>query len=137
MFHLIIWLLTLGLLAIWSLGAWAFHSMAAWAVTNAGVLAGGSVAGVLRLPDWLAPWVPPELADLLTSLLSAFAPAVEGLIGWMPALAGGLSVVVWGVWALGSVLLLVLGLALSGATSLVRRRSARQTRASLQARPAG
>jgi hypothetical protein len=122
MFYALTWFTVTSLLALWSLAAWAFHSMAAWTAANAGVLAGSS-QGVeaLRVPDWLAPWVPPEMALALTSMLSALAPAVETLLGWGPALAGGLSVAVWVVWALGSALLIVVGMLLSGAIALLRR----------------
>jgi hypothetical protein len=62
MFYAIGWFLVFSLLALWSLAAWAFHAVTAWTVSNAGVLAGASWATEgLRVPDWLAPWVPPEL----------------------------------------------------------------------------
>ena len=123
MFYAISWFLVFGLLALWSLGAWAFHSIATWAFANAGILAGGSPAGTLRLPDWIAPWVPPELAQALTSTLSALTPAIQGLIDWMPTLGSGLSVVVWVVWGLGSAMLIGLGLVLSGVIAVLRRRA--------------
>jgi hypothetical protein len=128
MFYALTWFTVTSLLALWSLAAWAFHSMAAWTAANAGVLAGSS-QGVeaLRVPDWLAPWVPPEMALALTSMLSALAPAVETLLGWGPALAGGLSVAVWVVWALGSALLIVVGMLLSGAIALLRRGTSART----------
>ena len=122
MFHVIGWFVVLSLLALWSLAAWAFHALAAWAMANAGVLAGGtaSLPG-LRLPDWLAPWVPPELAKLLESLAAGLAPAVEALLGWAPALAGGLSVAVWVIWAIGGALLVLCGVLLSGLVAVIRR----------------
>ncbi|KQV85529.1 hypothetical protein [Rhizobacter sp. Root1221] len=123
MFYAISWFLVFGLLALWSLGAWAFHSIATWAFANAGILAGGSPTGTLRLPDWIAPWVPPELAQALTSTLSALTPAIQGLVDWMPTLGSGLSVVVWVVWGFGSALLIGLGLVLSGVIAVLRRRA--------------
>lgn len=123
MFYAISWFLVFGLLALWSLGAWAFHSIATWAFANAGILAGGSPTGTLRLPDWIAPWIPPDLAQALTSMLSAFTPAIQSLIDWMPALGSGLSAVVWVVWGLGSALLIGLGLVLSGVIAVLRRRA--------------
>jgi len=125
MLHAVTWFVVSGLLAIWSLGAWAFHAAAAWAVANAGVLAGGASTGSLHVPEWLAPWLPPEAAQALAPLLSAFASALEGLVQWMPAVGSGLSVVVWVGWALGAALLVVLGLAVSGTIAVVRRRTAR------------
>jgi hypothetical protein len=126
MFHAISWFLVLSLFALWSLAAWAFHSITAWTVANAGVLAEGSGAiEALRVPDWLAPWIPPELALAFASMLSAFTPVIEAVLGWAPALAGGLSVAVWVVWAIGSALLIVLGVVLSAMIAVLRRRSAR------------
>jgi len=114
------------LLVLWSLAAWAFHLIAAWTVSNAGVLAGGAGAvDGLRAPDWLAPWLPPELALAFTSVLSAVGPAIETALNLAPALAGGLSVAVWAVWGVGSALIVILGLVCSRLiTGLRGRRSA-------------
>jgi hypothetical protein len=76
----------------------------------------------LRLPEWLAPWVPPEIAQSLASLLSGLAPVIEGLIQAMPALAGGLTVATWVIWGLGSALLLLLGTGLHLVIAMWRRR---------------
>jgi hypothetical protein len=75
----------------------------------------------MRMPDWLEPWVPPELAAALTSIVLAATPAIETVLGWAPALAGGLSVVVWVVWAIGSIVLIVLGVVLIGMVAVLRR----------------
>ena len=124
MFYALGWFAVFILIALWSLAAWAFHAVTAWTISNAGVLAGSSGAiEALRLPDWLAPWVPPEFALALTSMLSAFTPAIEAVLDWAPALAGGLSVAVWAVWAIGSALLIVLGVVLSGMIAVLRRRT--------------
>ena len=125
MFYALSWFAVLSLLAMWSLAAWAFHAIATWTVANAGVLAGGSGATEgLRLPDWLAPWIPPELAGALASMVSALMPAIEAVLGWAPALAGGLSVAVWVVWGIGSGLLILLGVVLSGLIAVLGRRAA-------------
>ncbi len=123
MFYALSWLVVFGLLALWSLGAWAFHAVAVWAVTNAGALTGAR-SGVegLRLPDWLAPWVPPEIVQAMTALLSGLAPAVEGLLQAAPSLAGGLSVATWVIWGLGSALLVLLGTCLHLLIAMLRRR---------------
>ena len=123
MFYALSWFVVFGLLALWSLGAWAFQAVAVWAVSNAGALTGGaSAVEGLRLPDWLAPWVPPEIVQAMTSLLSWLAPAVEGLLQAAPALAGGLSVATWLIWGLGSMLLVLLGAGLHLLIALWRRR---------------
>ena len=117
------WSVMLILLALWSLAAWAFHSVAAWTISNAGVLAGGSAAiEGLRTPDWLAPWVPPELALALTSMLSTLSPAIDATLSQAPALAGGLSVAVWVAWGIGSALIVILGLVCGRLITVVRQR---------------
>ncbi len=124
MFYALSWFAVFSLLALWSLAAWAFHAIAAWTVSNAGVLAGGSSAiEGLRVPDWLAPWIPPEIALALTSMVSALTPAVDSVLGLAPALAGGLSVAVWVVWGIGSVVLIVLGFVATGLIAVLRRRA--------------
>ena len=123
MFYALSWVVVLGLLALWSLGAWAFHALAVWAVSNAGSLS-GAASGVegLRLPDWLALWVPPEMVQPVMSLLSGLAPLVDSLLQTMPALAGGLSVATRVIWGIGSVLLVLLGAGLHLLIALWRRR---------------
>jgi hypothetical protein len=123
-FYALSWSVTFILLALWSLAAWAFHSIAAWTVSNAGVLAGGSGAiESLRVPDWLAPWIPPELALAFTSMLSASSPAIEAALNQAPALAGGLSVAAWTVWGIGVAVIVILGLVCSRLITVVRRRA--------------
>jgi hypothetical protein len=123
MFYALSWFVVLSLFALWSLGAWVFHAVAVWAVSNAGALT-GAASGVegLRLPEWLAPWVPPEIVQAMNSLLSGLAPAVEGLLQAAPALAGGLTVATWVIWGLGSALLVLLGAGLHLFVAMWRRR---------------
>ena len=123
MFYALSWSVVFSLLTLWSLAAWAFHSITAWTVSSAGALTGAAL-GVegLRLPEWLAPRVPPEIVQAMTSLLSGLAPAVESLFQAAPALAGGLSAATWVIWGLGSVLLVLLGAGLHLLIALLRRR---------------
>jgi len=135
-FYALGWSVVFILLALWSLAAWAFHSIAAWTVSNAGVLAGGSGAiEGLRVPDWLTPWIPPELALAFTSMLSAFIPAIEAALNPVPALAGGLSVAVWAVWGVGSALIVILGLVCSRLITVLRRRASPRSFKALQWTP--
>jgi hypothetical protein len=135
-FYALSWSVTFILLALWSLAAWAFHSIAAWTVSNAGVLAGGSGAiEGLRAPDWLAPWIPPELALAFNSMLSASSPAIEAALNQAPALAGGLSVAVWAAWGVGSALIVILGLVCSRLITILRLRSSTRSFKALQWTP--
>jgi hypothetical protein len=134
MLYALSWLVVLSLLALWSLAAWAVHAVAVWAVSNAGTLTGAasdaasgtfSGEGGLRMPEWLAPWVPPEIAQAMTSLLSGLAPVIESLLQAAPALAGGLTVATWVIWGLGSALLVLLGAGLHLLVAMWRRRGGR------------
>ena len=123
MIYALSWSVMLVLLALWSLAAWALHSVAAWTVSNAGLLAAGSGAiEGLRAPDWLAPWVPNELALAFTSMVSALSPAIEAALNQAPSLADGLSLVVWAVWGVVSAVIVILGLVCSRLITVLRRR---------------
>ena len=138
MFYALSWFVVFGLLALWSLAAWAFHAITAWTTANAGLLAAGSgVTQGLRMPDWLAPWVPPELTLALNSMASALAPATQALLEWAPTLQGGLAVAVWVVWGIGTTLLIVLGFMATGLIAVLRRRASRGTRQDMAARALG
>jgi hypothetical protein len=118
------WSVTFILLALWSLAAWAFHSIAVWTVSSAGVLAGGSGAiESLGVPDWLAPWIPPEFALAFTSMLSTLSPAIEATLNQAPALAGGLSVAAWTIWGVGVAVIVIVGLVCSRLITVLRRRA--------------
>ena len=123
-FYAISWFVVVALLALWSLAAWALHAVGIWTVSNAGALSGAaSGVGAVRLPEWLARWVPQELSHPLTALLSGLGPVVDGLLQAAPALADGLTAASWVVWGIGSVLLVLLGAALHLLIALWRRRS--------------
>jgi hypothetical protein len=127
MLYALSWFVIFSLLALWSLAAWAANAVAAWTVSNAGALtdaASGATSGIqgLRLPEWLAPWMPPEIAQAMTSLLSGLAPVVESLLQSAPALAGGLTIAAWVIWGLGSALLVLLGAGLHLLIAIWRRR---------------
>ena len=123
MFYALSWFVVVALLALWSLAAWALNAVAVWTVSNAGALFGTvSGAGTIRLPDWLAPWVPPEIAQSVSQMLAGLGPAVDSLLQAAPALAGGVTVATWVVWGIGSALLLMLGAGVHLLIALWRRR---------------
>ena len=123
MFYALNWFVVVSLFMLWSLAAWAFHSIAAWTISNAGTLTvdAGSIEA-LQVPVWLAPWVPPELALTLNSMIASLTPAIQTVLEWAPAMAGGLSIAVWTVWAIGAVVLIVLGFLVTGLIALLSRR---------------
>ena len=123
MFYALSWFVVASLIALWSLAAWALHAVAVWTVSNAGALSGAaSGVGAIRLPDWLAPWVPSEIAMSVSQLLAGLGPVVDSLLQAAPALAGGVTVATWVLWGIGSVLLVMLGAALHLLIALWRRR---------------
>ncbi len=124
MFYALSWFTVFSLLALWSLAAWALHAVAVWTVSNAGALAATTPGvGGITLPDWLAPWVPAELVQAVTQLVAGFGPVIDSLLQALPALAGGLTVAAWVVWAIGAAVLLLMGAVLHGLISLWRRRA--------------
>ena len=124
MFYALSWFLIFFFFGLWSLTVWAANAVALWTIAQAGTWNGMSAGTVsLALPDWLALWVPPELAQALTAMLAGVAPMVESLLQSTPALAGGITVAAWVVWALGSITLLLLGAGLHMLTAMWRRRS--------------
>jgi hypothetical protein len=93
MFYAISWFVVVALVASWSLAAWALHAVAVWTLSNAGALSGAAGgAATLRLPDWLAPWVPTEIAQPLSQMLAGLGPLVGSLLQAAPAVAGGVTV---------------------------------------------
>ena len=123
MFYALSWFIVIALLSLWSLAAWALHAVAVWTVSNAGALTGVvSGAGTITVPEWLAPWVPTEVAHWASQLMAGLAPFVDGLFRAAPALTGGLTVATWVIWGIGSVLLVLLGAGLHLLIALWRRR---------------
>ena len=123
MFYAISWLVVLFIVGLWSAAAWAFNAVAVWTISNADKLsaAAPTVEG-LRLPEWLAPWVPPEISQLIASLLPSFAATFEKLLHAAPMLAGGITAATWVVWAFGTALLVLLGAGLHLLIAIWRRR---------------
>lgn len=123
MLYVLTWSIIAAVLAIWSFTVWALHSLANWTASNAGPLAGAaSDLGPLQLPEWLAPWVPPEITQSVSALLSGLGPVVGKLLQAAPALAEAVTLASWVIWGLGSALLVVLGAGLHVLLALLRRR---------------
>lgn len=110
MFYAISWFLALALLALWSVACWSAHAVTLWAVSGAGTLAGSGPAVVdqVVLPDWLAIWLPPALAQEFGSLVASIGPVIQGALEAVPALSGAISLLAWAVWGVGALVLLAL-----------------------------
>lgn len=120
MWILVGWVLVLLLLAAWSSFVWAVESMLAALLAKAGTL--GSVDWTL--PEGLTAWLPRWAAEWLVGTLENLTPQLQSLASALPSwLSDGLSVLAWGVWAVGAVVLLVIGVAIHVAIALVRKAS--------------
>jgi hypothetical protein len=122
MFYAISWFFVALLLALWSLAAWALHTVAVWTVSVGGAVTGAATSGIsVALPDGLAAWVPPEVAEWVSLGMAGLRPAFDSLLQLAPALSGGLTVATWVIWAIGSLLLVLLGAGLHLLIALWRR----------------
>ncbi len=123
MLYAITWIIVTSLLALWSLTVWALHTVALWVVSNAGAYSGAATGlETLRLPQWLTSWVPPEVAQPFTEMLSDLVPLADSLLQSVPALAGGVSMGLWVLWAIGAALLVLMGVVVHGLTAIWRRK---------------
>lgn len=123
MFYVLSWLVVVALLGIWSLAIWALRDVPDWMLANAAALQPTASDGTaIAVPDWLTPWVPPAFAQWESQLVAALTPFVDGLLQIAPTLADGLTVVMWLIWGVGSLLLVLLGIVLHLLIATLRRR---------------
>ncbi|MES2612343.1 MAG: hypothetical protein V4679_18970 [Pseudomonadota bacterium] len=123
MFYAISWFLALALLALWSVACWSAHTVMLWAVSGAGTLAGSGPAVVdqVALPDWLAIWLPPALAQEFGSMVASIGPVIQGALEAVPALSGAISLLAWAVWGVGALVLLALAVGAHVLIALLKR----------------
>ena len=126
MLYALSWSVVALLFAAWSFAVWALHALGTWVLTRVSGRDTGEVSGgaLPALPDWLMAWVPAEWAQGLQSGLALLGPLAQQLLEAMPAVAGALTLAAWVVWALGAVVLAILGAALHGLAALWRRERA-------------
>lgn len=118
MFYAMTWVLMAVLLALWSAAAWALHALATWSGAQAGGLAGlPDQVVALGAPAWLEPWLPAGAQESWTAILAAFAPFFDYLLAIAPGMAAWAAPLIWVLWAVGGIMLLVLGV---GATLMIR-----------------
>jgi hypothetical protein len=117
MVFLVGWVLVLLLLAGWSALVWSGHAVLVAMLSHAGTLGTGDWS----LPEALTAWLPVGAADWLVGTLENWTPQLQSLVGMLPWLSGGVTVLAWLVWAAGAVVLLVVGLAIHVAIALWRK----------------
>lgn len=109
-----IWIVALLLLALWTTAAWGLASVIHLVQVD-GAWVSQVKPWLQRVPfaGWLEGWMPTWL-DTAHALLQA----VQAALTWV---GGTAPVLVWGLWALGSLGLLLLAGVLTGLVALVRR----------------
>ena len=123
MFYAMTWALLAVLMALWSGAAWALHALAGWSVAQAGGLAGlPDQVVALGVPEWLAFWLPVDAQASWTATLAALAPFFDYLLAVAPGLVAWAAPLIWVLWAVGGLLLLVLGIAATLMIRTVKRR---------------
>ena len=126
MIHALLWSVVALSLACWSLLSWAAHALVSWPGWRAGNPAAWSAwIEQLALPAWLAPWLPAGAFNTVKSAIVASGPLLESVVGSLPIAAAWIVGAVWVVWALGSVILLVLGALGSGLVAAFAGKKAR------------
>lgn len=124
MFYAISWFLALALLALWSVACWGVHAVTVWAVSGAGTLAssGPAVVDKVVLPDWLAVWLPPALAQEFGGMIAPIGPVIQAALEAVPALSGAVSVLARAVWGLGALALMALAVGAHVLIAVLKRR---------------
>jgi hypothetical protein len=101
------------------------HAFTVWAMSSAGALetgaAGAASVQAVLLPAWLQGWIPPELLQTLESWVTSAGPMLQGVLESVPALAGAVTVLAWGIWGLGAIFLLALAVGVHVLISLIKR----------------
>ena len=111
---LLSWAVVGVLLALWS----ALVALGHWLLTALLGGAGHLPVGALALPESWTTWLPQGVSESITQALEAAQPVLQSLLGTLPALSGGVTVLAWALWATGALLLILAG----GAAHLGLRR---------------
>lgn len=125
MLYTVSWFFALVLLAVWSACIWIAHSLASWSLTGIGSMVGHTQQiDRLPMPDWIAAWIPPDLAFALKASAANVLPWVESALNALPSVGSWLSPLAWTVWGIGSVVLAVGAAVLHALISMSRRATA-------------
>jgi hypothetical protein len=104
---LLLWGVVGVLLAVWSATVWLGQVLLSALLGGAGHLP----VKELALPEAWTRWLPGGASESMTQAIEAAQPLLQAVLGQMPALASGATVLAWVVWAVGTGLLLAAGLA--------------------------
>jgi hypothetical protein len=128
MLFALVWVMIGLLMVFWTAAAWGSHLAAQWlaglvpAKLETATTAAGDAArqadSLLGLPEWLTAGLPAGVLEAWLAAAQSFLPWLESLLLQAPALVGWLSPVIWIGWGLGTLLLLLAGIALHVAVRL-------------------
>jgi hypothetical protein len=110
---LAVWIVALCLLGLWSMAGWGLHALLASGVQWAGELK--PLIERIPLSAWMERWLPGWI-----DALHMAADLMQAMLAWLGSAA---PVLVWVIWAIGTVMLLGLALLLTMVIALVRKNS--------------
>lgn len=100
---LLLWSVVGVLLALWSAVVWLGHLVLSALLGAAGHLPVQTVT----LPEAWLRWLPVDVAESIPRAVESARPVLQSVLDVMPALAGGVAVLAWVTWTVGTVLLLL------------------------------
>lgn len=123
MWHALIWIPTLFIVAMWSLVAWGLHALVAWSGwrDSTTLPAWRESLDALQLPAWMAPWFPPESLGVVKAVALALEPWIAAAVANVPAMLNWLPPLVWFAWVVGTLVLLGIAAVLSAIVAYVQR----------------
>lgn len=104
---LLLWTVVGVLLAVWSATVW----LGQWLLSALLGGAGHLPVQALALPEAWTRWLPQGVSESIAQFIETAQPVLQTALDQMPALAGGVTVLAWVVWAVGAGLLLAAGIA--------------------------
>ena len=110
--HVLVWVLTAVVAAGWSLLCWVVLQLLTgpdWRALGDG--AWMDWLAQWRFPAWLADWLPLGEIGQLQTWFAALGPWVASVLAQAPSMLGWLTPLLWAGWALGMLVLLMLGVA--------------------------
>ncbi|MCZ8235606.1 MAG: hypothetical protein O9335_10680 [Inhella sp.] len=121
--HGLAWSLVLVVWGVWSFACWLAQLVVGWDGWRQG---GDWAAHVpeIPVPEWLAAMLGLEWVQALRSALVEWGPELQGWLQSWPDLGAIASGLVTTVWVVGTVVLVLVGLALSAFIAFLRRASA-------------
>lgn len=115
----LIWIVVVVLLAAWSGLVWTGQAVLTGMLSHVGSLGTDWV-----VPDAVTDWLPTPVANWLIGAVETLTPHLHALANGLPSLSTGVTVLAWGVWIVGAVLLLGMALVAQVSVALLRKSKA-------------